>query len=201
MIRFMSYGAGLMLLFASFAALAASDDPKLKLGLRLGYALPQGELVKNYKVTGLVTGQVPIWVDAGYMVTPHVLLGLYGQYGIMQTKNCPDHCTGHDLRFGAQGQYHVLPSAAVDPWFGLGAGYEIFTLSNDGGDDTLRGFEFLNLQGGTDFKVARAMSIGPFLSASLGEFSHDAYLSRDDVIQDKALHAWLTLGIKGAFGL
>ena len=201
MIRFTGYALGLVFFFGSFSAFAASEDPKLKLGLRLGYALAQGDFVKDYKMSKLVTGQVPIWVDAGYQVTPHVLVGLYGQYGILRTVDLCTDCSGRDLRFGAQAQYHVLPAAAVDPWFGLSSGYEILTLSDGGQDDTLRGVEFLNLQGGADFRVAQALSVGPFLSASLAEYSHDSYASHDDVIQDKALHTWLTLGAKGTFGL
>ena len=62
------------------------------------------------------------------------------------------------------------------------------------------GFEFLNVQGGADFKITRALTLGPFMDASLAEYSHDSYASRHDVIQEKALHTWLTLGVKSTFG-
>lgn len=201
MIRFVSYISGTVLFFASYSAFAAGEDPKLKLGLRLGYAVAEGDIVKDVNARKFATGQVPIGVDAGYLVTPHILVGLYGQYGIVQPGEFCLQCTGRDLRFGVQGQYHMLPQAAVDPWFGLGTGYETLTFSNASGDYTVRGFEFLNLQGGADFKLARAMSMGPFLSATLSEYSHEAYANHDGAIGGKALHTWLTLGVRGTLGL
>jgi hypothetical protein len=35
-----------------------------------------------------------------------------------------DECTASMMRFGVQGQYHLTLSENIDPWFGLGIGYE-----------------------------------------------------------------------------
>ncbi|MEI9936524.1 MAG: hypothetical protein WDO69_04795 [Pseudomonadota bacterium] len=182
-------------------------DKKIRLGLRLGYGLPLGSVADGSKMSDGLSGQIPIWIDAGYMVTPNVLVGLYGQYGFALTKNCPtgDDCSAHDIRFGIQAQYHLMPAESVDPWLGLGFGYEIlgvsqttqgFTVSGD-----VKGFEFVNLQGGADFKVADAVAVGPFVSFSLGQYSTASQGDVSADIQNTALHEWLTLGVKGTFGL
>jgi hypothetical protein len=90
MIRLSTLVAGLLVLSATGSAFA-QDDTKIKLGLRLGYAVPSGKTSGNTTVDGItvsgaklsdsISGQVPVWIDAGYMVTPNILVGLYGQYG------------------------------------------------------------------------------------------------------------------------
>ncbi|MET0792679.1 MAG: hypothetical protein ABW061_14255 [Polyangiaceae bacterium] len=190
---------------ASIASDGGGDEKKFKLGLRLGYAVPFGESFKGTTLSDGISGQIPIWVDAGYMVTPNVLLGVYVQYGFLQLKNCPDSCSGHDLRFGIQGQYHLSPEASLDPWFGLGVGYEIAGTSQStqgfSVDSSVKGLEFLNLQAGADFKVADAFSVGPFLSLSLGQYSSAKFNDQDVPVGDKAIHEWFTFGAKGTFGL
>jgi len=68
---------------------------------------------------------------------------------------------------------------------------------------TVKGFEFANLQAGGDFKVADHVGVGPFVSFSLGEYSS---VSMDpeiagmvDEIPNKAIHEWLVIGVKGSF--
>src|SRR5450432_597419 len=114
MIRFTALVAGVLVFSAAGSAFA--QDGKFKLGLRLGYAVPSGKVSGDTTVAGVtvpgvklsdgISGQVPIWIDAGYMVTPNILVGLYGQYGFAQTKNCEAgaSCSAHDIRFGVQGQ-------------------------------------------------------------------------------------------------
>jgi hypothetical protein len=96
----------------------------------------------------------------------------------------------------------------MNPWFGLGIGYEIASVSAEAGggeaSTTYKGIEFLNLQAGADFKVADNVGIGPFLSFSLGQyssFSSESPLGEiDGDIEEKGMHQWLTIGVKGSFG-
>lgn len=195
----------------------ASAGGKFVIGARLGYGIAMGDAMKDSAMSDGVSGQIPIWLDLGYMVTPNIMVGLYGQYGfgIVGSKMsdvCDAgnvDCSVSDLRVGVQGQYHLSPSEKLDPWFGLGIGYEWAMTSMSGGgqsqDYTYSGFEFLNLQGGADFKLSPAFGIGPFLSFSLGQFgsvSASGDLEDGDTdIDDKALHEWLTLGVRGSFTL
>jgi outer membrane protein W len=220
---------------AEAAPAPASDEPapvtssdgggKFVIGLRLGYALPMGSVDKNSdgsseKMSDGVSGQFPIWLDLGYMVTPNVMLGLYGQYAFGslagEIKAACDQdaqfgvsCSESDIRFGVQGQYHILPTEKVDPWLGLGVGYEMMKISVSGagqdGSVTLKGFEFANLQGGVDFKPLPNLGVGPFVSFSFGQYgsssSDGAAASLNQDITNKAIHEWLTFGVRGAFTL
>lgn len=197
---------------ASGGAAVSTDAPpdaggKIKIGLRLGYSIPMGDSAKDSKLSDGISGVIPIWLDLGYMVTPNIMIGLYGMYGIAMLnsdiKDACDDCSASQMRFGLQGQYHISPAASLDPWVGLGIGYEImsFKAPNPVGTGTidadLKGIEFANIQGGADFKVSDALTVGPFLSFSLGQYSK----SGDADIENKAMHEWLTLGVKGTFGL
>jgi hypothetical protein len=192
---------------ASAGTAGGYADKKIRLGLRLGYALPMGNADEGDKLGDTVSGQIPIWIDAGYMVTPNILVGLYGQYGFASIKNCPSgvSCSAHDLRIGIQGQFHIMPTGSADPWLGLGVGYESLGGSVSAGglsaDFSATGFEFANLQGGADFKIADAFAVGPFLSFSLGQYSSQSANGTSSSIDKKAMHEWLTFGVKGTFGL
>lgn len=214
MIRFSALIAGVLVFGAARSACA--DDGKLKLGVRLGYAVPAGK-VSGDQPSGVTAGgqklsdwfpsQIPIWLDAGYMVTPNVLVGLYGQYGFLTTNGCDanESCSAHEIRFGLQGQYHLAPGRTIDPWLGAGVGYEFVSTANrqagNREDVGMKGWEFLNLQGGVDFELARSFTLGPFLSVSFDQFSSASLNDHSYDIPDKALHEWITLGAKGTFGL
>ncbi len=202
---------------AESAAVSTDDmagDKKIRLGLRLGYGIPLGSSSDGVDLSETYSGMLPIWVDAGYMVTPNIMVGLYFQYGIGFIADCPSgaSCSGSDMRFGLQGQYHLAGAEKkLDPWFGLGIGYEIASASAEAGgaevNTTVKGFEFLNLQGGVDFPVGDALSVGPFLSFSLGQYSSATIEApapigdSDGDITDKAMHEWLVIGVKGTFAL
>lgn len=193
------------------AAVSTNDvatDGKVKLGLRLGYGIPMGSLAEDADLSDQVSGMVPLWVDAGYMVTPNVMLGAYFQYGFgFAGDACPTgaDCSVSDIRFGVQGQYHISPGQSTQPWVGLGVGYEIASSTAEAGglelSTSVKGFEFLNLQGGADFKVADAMVVGPFASFSLGQFSSVSIEDESEDIEETAMHQWLVIGAKGTFSL
>ena len=208
------------------AAAAVSTDSaqpgNVHLGLRLGYGIPLGNAAgasdvpgdQDAKLSDTYSGMIPIWLDLGYFVTPNIMLGLYGHYGIGLIadgeEGCPEgaDCSGSVIRFGVQGQYHLSRGQSLDPWFGLGVGYELASAKFSGGGQdltvTVKGFEFANLQAGVDFKVADNVAVGPFVSFSLGQYSSQSVDPEipglSDDIPNKAIHEWLTLGVKGSFG-
>jgi hypothetical protein len=190
---------------------------KVFLGLRSGYALPFGALDQGSTLSDRFEGHVPIWLDVGYKVTQNVVLGLYGEYGfgiIKDQRSLPPaltcgnglDCSGHVIRFGAQVQCQVAPGQSVNPWVGLGLGYEILGISAKGTAGpvaiefgaTYLGFEFANFQTGVDLKVARGVGVGPFVSFSLGQYL-DCSAEGHGVLAtchrgSKRFHEWLTLG-------
>jgi hypothetical protein len=208
----------------SSVAAAHPEDTGVEVGLRVGYGIALGDAAKSSKLSDGVSGQVPIQLDLGYRVIPNLFVGLYAQYGfgivgdqISQACDLSSQlsCSAHDIRLGIEGHFHFLPRQKLDPWVGLGLGFEWLGVSVDGGgaeaSSTFSGFEFVNLQAGLDIAVAEHFYIGPFLTLSLAQFSSvsvdcsssgstlcDGFGVNGD-IQDKAMHEWLMIGLRGAY--
>ncbi len=219
----------------SSLALAESGKPSgLALGLRLGYALPMGKVgvpangaAVNTSKDNLpdgITGMVPIWLDVGYRVNPSIYVGGFFQYGFAfinkdnnQGCNQGASCSAHDVAFGANLHYHILPAAQFDPWIGAGLGYEILSASVSGTilgqplqlDQSYKGFQFLVLEAGGDFKASPDFAIGPFLNFALGQYStystsatnNGTTQQTDGDLTDTGMHEWLTIGVRGQFNL
>lgn len=227
--------AALVLLASPLRAQALSE-PRFELGLRTGYGVPLGRYadvrqlgsVRQDDLNALnddAYGAIPLWLDFGYRLTPALLLGVYGMVGLVLPKSgaasdplgggCPEglDCFGIGVRFGVQAQYRFSPGAPIDPWLGLGLGYEWITSHVQGSVFGLpfdvvtnhSGPELLHLQGGVDFQLAGALSLGPFASLSAMQYtSCSATLDDEDTecsLPDKAWHGWLVLGVRGALGL
>jgi outer membrane protein W len=214
-------------------ASAAVADPQagMSFGLRTGYSMPSGQVGKagpTDKVSDLgdsVKGMVPLWLDIGYRVTPNLYLGGSFQYAfgfVNKDKAGPiceqAECSTHDLAFGANVQYHFLPTASFDPWIGAGLGYEILTLSlSQSGsgkasalDQTAKGLQFLNLQLGGDIATSPQFVVGPFVNVTVGKFNSYSVLGKSGGttvldqsgdLQDAQIYEWITVGLRGQFNL
>ena len=167
---------------------------------------------------------VPLWFDVGYRINPAVYVGGFFQYGFAFYNK--DHnavcnqgisCSAHDISFGANLHYHILPEGSFDPWVGAGLGYELLTASESGtvlgqqadGSATLKGFEFLILEAGGDFKATPDFAVGPFVNFALGQFStwstsatfNGVTQDQSGDLTDTGMHEWLTLGLRGQYNL
>ena len=99
-----------------------------EIAARVGYGLPAGNITSGVAVNDIVSGNIPLQLDAGWRVNHRWFAGAFLHYGLAITKGCPagSSCSGFDLRTGLEAQYHPLPKdRALDPWAGLGIGYEI----------------------------------------------------------------------------
>jgi hypothetical protein len=204
------------LVLVGSAALAQAPAPEtqadqmaaikgVEVGLRLGYAIPMGSAVSGTSLSDTTSGQIPLQLDAGYRFDQNWFAGAYVGFGIVLPKNCPagDSCSGNDLRFGVEGQYHLSQlGLSFDPWLGLGVGYEIGHASDNSGSSNLKGLEFANLSLGANFRMSPNFGLGPVLGLTLGQYSTissgDASV---DVGDAKAMHMWLQLGVRGVFDL
>jgi hypothetical protein len=206
------------------AELPASDEASrstakgqgigLEVGLRSGYAIPAGKITpaEGDELSEVVSGAIPILFELGYR-EGQVMLGAYGQYAFGFTGDGFDavcgldgvSCSARNVRLGLQLHYHYAPSGGADVWFGIGAGYERLTLdfSGPGGSVqlALSGAEILNTQLGVEGKLAPGLSLGPFLSSSLGIYSDSSCSGMETCpgLSETALHQWWTLGLRGAF--
>jgi len=193
---------------ASQAPAAAGGRYGFVLALRpVGVGFPMGDLAKDSKLSDLTVAQIPVWLDVGYMVVPQLMLGIYAQYALVGGGH-EFTGSGSGIRLGIQAQYHPMEGGRWDPWFGLGTGYEILQTSAAYGDAgvTVKGFEFANLQAGLDLRLGRSWGLGLFVSYSLGQYSSmstsGSYAGgQSGEIGEKALHEWLTVGLRASLTL
>lgn len=198
------------------------------MGLRAGYGVPFGKILDTEdedsgKVSDTVSGVIPLQVDAGFFINSNLYLGGSFQYGVgLLAEDCEDEgedvrCGARQLRFGVNLAYHFQPSATLSPWLGVGVGYEHLSVYGSGTNmgvkvdinNSVRGLEFANVQGGLDFRVSDTVSVGPFVTFTVGQYSTAS--SRINVegdspivvdvdttndIEDKAFHSWLYGGLR-----
>jgi hypothetical protein len=194
-----------------------SDFHGIEFGVRVGYGIPLGTAGDNASFSDVIKGMVPFWADIGYRFDPNWYVGGFFQFGLgflpSNTQLCGTggvSCSLNDLRFGLNAHYHFLPAETLDPWVGVGAGYEILNLSASAtgvsASASTRGFEFGNVQLGLDFKISPAFAVGPFATFTIAQFSNNsASINGQDVASpgytNKGIHEWLVFGVRGVFDL
>jgi hypothetical protein len=193
---------------------APAPHSGFQMALRTGVGVPFGNTsgAPSDGYSQLVSAQVPLMLDIGGKLNPHFFLGAYLGLGFGGAGNELDaacaassaSCGHVSLRLGAQLQYNVAPAAKVNPWVGYGIGIEGSAVGaqTSAGDATIAmaGFELARLMGGVDFRMGSGIGVGPFLDLTLGRYSNvtidDGSGDESFEIRDKALHGWLTLGVR-----
>jgi hypothetical protein len=216
------------LLFAGLVALLVptASHAQFQLGLRVGYAPAMGDAANGASMSDVsLSSQIPLQLDANYKLDKDFAVGVYFSYGFGQVDNkafqslvgfqvCGANgieCSGSSLRFGAQGSYTFNQvTGPFVPWAGLFGGYESVSSKISNAPGGAATFDFtgweLGLQVGGDYKVNEQFSVGPYLTASLGQYgSAEGKLNGTTVfsgsITDTAMHNWLTIGVMGKFNL
>jgi opacity protein-like surface antigen len=194
-----------------FIATPALAEPGLEVGIRTGFGLPMGKLdAKSASISDSVTGEVPLWIDVGYRIAPGIVVGVYGQAGVGLIKDCGySDCGITDWRFGVNGRYHVQPGGKIDPWLGIGAGFErihvALTENNTKVSGDADGWELANFSAGLDIQAGDRVFLGPFVSFSLDETTSEGASFLGQTVSstdfDKAIHQWLLVGVRGRFDL
>jgi hypothetical protein len=186
-----------------------------ELGVRLGYSRPMGGIAQGASLSDIVSNRFPLWFDVGYRVNPNWYFGAFLEYGIMSVPSsyCTT-CSAHDITGGIGAMYHVAPDAFIDPWLGIGMGYESVSGSEGftGNSISFSGFQFCNLQAGADYYLHH-LAIGPFASLSVAQYSSATLTvlasgsggtgtgSTVSDIKGQALHEWLTIGLRATYDI
>jgi len=182
------------------------------LGARLGYSIPGGNVQSGLSNKDITSSQVPLQLDLGYAgLLDTIAIGAYGAIGFQQTGSylkdqCEKQggtCDAKLWKVGAQANIHPL----FGLWAGVYGGWEQQTISGTfsgvSASQSLRGWE-TGVQGGWDFG-ALGVKFGPYASWSTGKFqtgvSTGGGLPSTTLDLGSANHSWLTLGIRGVFGL
>ncbi len=200
-------------------------DSGLSLGLRAGYALPMGSVAKDPRLgsqtdlSKYASGMAPLWLDVGYRITPNWYVGGYFSFALLSTSgdfcksragaNAACSSSGNDIRFGAAARYTFRPKTKVAPWVGLSTGYEITNISASANgrtlDGTAKGWEFVGAHFGVDVRVAREITVGPMINASIGQYTSDTWSNQNGSTSadynNTALHQWIFLGLRGNYDL
>lgn len=194
-------------------ALADDVNSGIEVGLRTGYAIALGSATgaQNDSLSNTISGYIPIWIDAGYrLASPNLFLGAYFQYGIgfngSSLNNC--NCSTNDVQYGIQAHYHLMPDQQIDPWVGLGIGYESLNVSGPSGTGlSATGWQYVIPQVGVDYRgLMENLSLGAVLMFGLGQYGNESVSagngqSQSAGIPNTALHEWLTIAIRGAYDI
>ncbi len=194
---------------AAFAEMGTKPvrSTSIEFGLRAAYAIPFGKSTDSQgdDLNQFVSHDIPLTLDVSYRFSDEVYGGLYFSYGFASLGDplvaaCGSaSCSAHTLRVGLQMDYHFVPWGQYDPWLGASLGYEQASASGPGGDATISGFEFLNVQFGVGYRVSSLFAIGPFLGVGIGQFSHVDAGGTSGSISNTALHGWMNFGLRMSF--
>jgi len=181
-------------------------------GARAGYSIPGGNIQNGLSNKDITQSMFPLQLDFGFAgLLDTIALGGYAAVGLTQLgSQLKDYCASQGgtcdsrlWRVGAQANIHP----ALGLWGGVFLGWEQQTVSGSfsgvSASQQLRGYE-TGVQGGWDFG-ALGVKFGPYLSWSTGKFqtavSGNAGPLGGSLDLGTANHSWLTLGIRGVFGL
>lgn len=99
-------------------------------------------------------------IGVGQRIDARWLVGTYAELGRLASGD-----EGSDGMTSAaaaiQGQIHLDPSARLDPWIALGAGWRALWLGHTAGTHVLQGLDLARMQVGVDYRVSDGLAIAP----------------------------------------
>jgi hypothetical protein len=206
-----------------------SPKTGVQVGARVGFGVGTGSVYKDFGVSEGSNGFVPVVVDVGARVIPELYIGAYGGWAHVIPKtnqtSCPEgySCSVNDWRFGVEADWHFMPRVSYDPYIGLSTGWDILHNSVSGSTQlptpaglapanveanvTDSGWEIVGLHLGADFRLGRALALGPFFTATLGRYTNRTGTttvsvgpqsqSKDAPDVEHAMHEYYMLGVRG----
>jgi len=197
------------------AAEGALANNGFEIAFRTGVSFPVGQAASNSKLSDSFGVQFPLWVDLGYRFG-NVVVGAYGAWspGLLGSEvDCGEaSCSVSAWRAGLEAQLHLIGrDRAVDPWISLGFGYQWDILhasfsspfGQASGSVAIHGWDLARVGFGVDFRLTPWLRLGPFVHGTVSQFVEDSVTleGRTDSqpIEDKAIHSWITIGVKVTF--
>ncbi len=174
---------------AAGLSLAFPAEAQVSIDLKVGYALPVGDLAKFGEdpyfgaMSNFWSGAIPLEVAGRYRFSPNFSAGIYFQYGpaFVAKRFCTNGmtCSAYDMRAGVEAVYGFLPDRTLNPWVSLGTGWEWTHFSVATANDTSEasaavtysGWEYFNVQAGLDWNVSRTFALGPYVGFYGGSYS------------------------------
>jgi hypothetical protein len=208
--------AALLAPMASRASEEEEGGQTFKLGLGIGYSMPFGDARKGESMANLYSGEVPVELELSYKLTHAFSAGVYGGYGygiVTPSGRLEADVAASGViqsiatwRVGIQGEYEFGKAGAGTPFLGARVGYvtESVTGKNGWGNSSASGWEWLTLTFGVDFQAARGVAVAPYVSGAIGQYTDvkpAGGSSQSIPGGEQTLHGWLTLGVRGTYGL
>jgi hypothetical protein len=180
-----------------------------------------GEQARSGALRGIGGFRVPIALDLGYRTSRSWWLGVEAGAGLGPAGDdcvADTECEWSSVRLGAQAIYQFEPGASTEPWLGAILGYEwlrgsVTRVLTVGGEDypikarELLGGPLLSVEGGLQFELADALRVGPYVSGTGGVYLTDSFdcieelgCPDDGSVDDKRVHFWVGLGVRGTHG-
>lgn len=185
-------------------------------GVRAGLGYPLGQSSAGKRMSDWVGLSFPLSFELGARLFGRYELAAVGQYAIgipssTSGSGCysgNNACTASIGQIGIEFLYHPLGLSAVDPYVGVGTGFEwlVVRASVQGSnyDQALGGWNWVVLQGGVDFPLGQALRLGPYVLASVGQYQSSNFTvptpggpqSGSSSVAHPAVHFWLSLGLR-----
>jgi hypothetical protein len=193
--------------------------PKIELALRAAYAFPFGSVGRStiegpIKLGDVTDGSLPLTIEGDYRLSSLFSTRLLLQYALVDlrsnpTENCSVNvsCSGRDFNVVAEGVFRPFHWHRLDPWLGLGAGYEWFSSSISsafGGESFSTNGPMVLAEVGAGYRATARLTIGPYVAAFVGRFSRWngsewTTAARDEFsgeFSSPTLHEWIHLGLR-----
>jgi hypothetical protein len=194
-----------------------------QIAFRTGMAFPFGQAsgAPDDELGRRYGWQIPLLIDVGGRFERSFFLGGYFGLGLGSTgkdtrvdRACSDDdqnskndivCTSVSFRLGIEFQYAFAPEAHLNPWIGYGLGLEgaSATITDDisGYKETVSSSGVTYAQFSAGFDLRKKVGFGPFIDVAFGQYGQTTTdLGKGGKfkysIEQRALHAWLTLGIR-----
>jgi hypothetical protein len=140
-------------------------------------------------------------LDLGWRATPSLAVGVYGTIAGYTNQTPVNGTNFRSLTTGIQGQWFMRPYHSFNPWVTLGTAYRASWLVPEiGGNTSRHGWEVARVQIGTDFRLAPAISIAPYVAGDLNlMFSENPPFGESRSLDGTPTYATFTAGILGRF--
>ena len=182
-----------------------------------GVGLPLGEAYAGKPLADWLSVAFPLTFELGTRILGRYELAVTGTYSLGVARstgasgcyNASNGCSASVGQVGLAFLWHPLGLTAVDPYLGVGVGYEWLeiraTVQGKNFDQSFGGWNVTMLQGGVDFSLGGAFTVGPYVQASLGEYLTSSYTvptqgggvqSGSSSVANPAVHFWLAVGVR-----
>jgi hypothetical protein len=163
----------------------------------------------------------PLELGLGAKIIDSLYLGGYFNFAVGWEGSDPDtagrcergdgvtddvSCSSVSVHAGVEARYYFTPADAMTGWLGYGIGFTSGTqYISDAGryseSSAARGIELGRISGGLDFRPSRGFGLGPYAVVSIGRYTNETTTIRNIEtssadIDNPALHAWLTAGLR-----